>query len=294
MVTKQGPNRGSFMWGTSTANTRIERLWVDVGAQFVRPWRGFFFRLERLHGLNRKNRHHLWLLHTLFLDAINDDCKEFQEYWNSHPVSGLGKELSPNDMRLLGQVQHGVYDNLSDEHHPDTVAEYGGHSSGMERLSDNSNEESESNKSRSDSGMDIDNEEGEDHGAGSDAQMNDMEDEDVEMGGSSSSEGNSMGEEMEIGGGNSEGEDDFWEEESNVSAEGIDGNTIEARIAKANEGNFNHAAVKAPKHKNPFGTKNTFQVFSCTLSGRNAQEIIPAGFGIRPDEWDNGSYPETE
>jgi hypothetical protein len=43
MILLRGPNRASFMWGSSTFNTRIERLWVEVGSQFARRWRAFFF-----------------------------------------------------------------------------------------------------------------------------------------------------------------------------------------------------------------------------------------------------------
>lgn len=96
MIIKQGKGRGSFLWGSSTHNTRIERLWVEVGSQFARAWRAFFFRLEKLHSLDRKNPHHLWLLHYLFLDMINEDCKEFAETWNAHPISGEGHDRSPN------------------------------------------------------------------------------------------------------------------------------------------------------------------------------------------------------
>ena len=72
----------------STRNSRIERLWVEVGSQFVRHWQAFFSRLERLHGLDIERVGHLWLLQDLFLNAINDDCKTFQDEWNLHPIAG--------------------------------------------------------------------------------------------------------------------------------------------------------------------------------------------------------------
>ncbi|ESK83118.1 hypothetical protein Moror_6050 [Moniliophthora roreri MCA 2997] len=52
-------NRGSFMWGMSTRNTRIEWLWVEVGAQFRWRWRAFFYCVEHLHRLDVKNLFHL-------------------------------------------------------------------------------------------------------------------------------------------------------------------------------------------------------------------------------------------
>jgi hypothetical protein len=48
MILARGPNRRSAMWGPSTRNTRIERIWSEVGSQFARAWRAFFLRLERL------------------------------------------------------------------------------------------------------------------------------------------------------------------------------------------------------------------------------------------------------
>lgn len=35
MVYLRGRNRASTMWGDSTRNTRIERLWPEVGSQFA-------------------------------------------------------------------------------------------------------------------------------------------------------------------------------------------------------------------------------------------------------------------
>ncbi|KAJ7737020.1 hypothetical protein B0H14DRAFT_3611897 [Mycena olivaceomarginata] len=128
MVMHRGPGRASFMWGSSTRNTRIERLWVEVGTQFARRWRGFFTRLGRLHRLDRKNPGHLWLLHLLFLDEINHDCVEFQEEWNLHPLRGpMTSDQSPADIRFLGQLTEGVYrhDPL-DGIHPDAINRYYG------------------------------------------------------------------------------------------------------------------------------------------------------------------------
>lgn len=83
------------MPGSSTRNTRIERMWVEVGTQFAYRWRAFFTRLERRHQLDPSNPAHLWLLHLLFLDALNADCDEFRTQWNHHPISGKGKDRSP-------------------------------------------------------------------------------------------------------------------------------------------------------------------------------------------------------
>ena len=96
MILLHGLKHVSFMWGPSVFNTRIEHLWVEVGKQFVHQWHAFFIQLERCHLLERKNQHHHWLLHYLFLDMINEDCQSFCEEWNAHPISGVGGGQSPN------------------------------------------------------------------------------------------------------------------------------------------------------------------------------------------------------
>ncbi|KAJ7118271.1 hypothetical protein C8R44DRAFT_625989 [Mycena epipterygia] len=113
------------MYLRSTRNTRVERLWVEVGSQFARCWRGFFSRLERLHKFDPHNPHHLWLLHHLFLADINKDCEEFQEQWNHHPISGKGHDQTPADMRLIGELKYGQYADNFDDIHPDVVGLYG-------------------------------------------------------------------------------------------------------------------------------------------------------------------------
>ncbi|KAG1848385.1 hypothetical protein C8R48DRAFT_610934 [Suillus tomentosus] len=82
----RGPNRASFMWGSSTHNSRIERSWVEVGTQFARMW----------------------------------------PEWNAHPISGEGHDQSPNDMRLMGQLEHGLYADDCEGIHPDIIRQYYG------------------------------------------------------------------------------------------------------------------------------------------------------------------------
>ncbi|KIO21223.1 hypothetical protein M407DRAFT_80615, partial [Tulasnella calospora MUT 4182] len=109
MVKHRGLNRASYIWGSSTHNTRIERLWVEVGSQFARSWRAFFLRLEEQHGLDPGNTSHRWLLHLLFLDMLNADATAFQKDWNLHGISGLGQNHSPKQDIFSGfdaEVRH--------------------------------------------------------------------------------------------------------------------------------------------------------------------------------------------
>ncbi|KAJ6543011.1 hypothetical protein B0H19DRAFT_957835, partial [Mycena capillaripes] len=222
---------------SSTHNTRIERLWVEVGSQFARRWRAFFYRLEALHGLDRSNAHHLWLLHLLFLSLINEDCEDFRAEWNCHPISGEGHSQSPNDMCFVGQVQNGVYVNDYEDIHP-TVLEryYGVHGPLAPRTSGQT-------------------------GAGQ------LDDEDVPL--PSIHDG----------------------QESDSDSDDDD---LVQQIEEAHTGNFHHKPVAVPKHNNPFSDKETMQVFHDALSAAEEIGLVPAGYGLLPDEWEDGVYPSYE
>ena len=62
---------------SSVHNTRIERLWYDVTNGFGRKWKIFFMDLEAHHGLNPTIPEHIWLLHYLFLPAIQQDAQDW-------------------------------------------------------------------------------------------------------------------------------------------------------------------------------------------------------------------------
>ncbi|KAJ7290934.1 hypothetical protein C8J57DRAFT_1429656 [Mycena rebaudengoi] len=108
MESLRGEHRGSYIWGRSVHNTRIERLWYDITHGFGQKWKNFFVDLEVNHGLNPLIPSHIWLLHHLFLDHINSDAQEWAEAWNSHNIHIRGeRECSPRDMFLFSMVQDG-------------------------------------------------------------------------------------------------------------------------------------------------------------------------------------------
>ncbi|KAG1823745.1 uncharacterized protein BJ212DRAFT_1476618 [Suillus subaureus] len=73
--------------------------------------------------LDPQNANHLWLLHALFLDDVNQDCSNFQAEWNCHPIWDPDtNDKSPKDLWFLGQTLFGVYCDDCKGVHPDTGA----------------------------------------------------------------------------------------------------------------------------------------------------------------------------
>ncbi len=93
----------------SVHNTRIERLWYDVTTGFGKKWKRFFMDLEANYGLDPSHPHHIWLLHVLFLDSVNQDAQDWSLAWNSHKLQIQGeRQRSPRDMFFFGMLQQGV------------------------------------------------------------------------------------------------------------------------------------------------------------------------------------------
>jgi len=101
----------------SVHNIRIERLWVDVTAQVGASWAKAFTDLELHHGLDINNTHHIWLLHYLFLQTLNEQLSFFAESWNQHQMQICGgPNRSPADMFGFDMLVHGLRGD-----YPDTI-----------------------------------------------------------------------------------------------------------------------------------------------------------------------------
>ncbi|KAJ7833139.1 hypothetical protein B0H14DRAFT_2364428 [Mycena olivaceomarginata] len=111
MEAYRGEGRGSYLWGRSVHNVRIEHLWSDITAQIGATWADFFTLLEIRHGLDINNVHHIWLLHYLFLHQLNEQLRFFMESWNQHRIEmrrGPGPNRSPADMFGFDMLALGV------------------------------------------------------------------------------------------------------------------------------------------------------------------------------------------
>ncbi|KAF9779579.1 hypothetical protein BJ322DRAFT_1013264 [Thelephora terrestris] len=135
MEEKMGPDRGSYIWGRSVHNSRIERLWYDMTEGFGRKWKEFFYTLEDCHGLEPSDPSHVWLLHLLFLPTINEDALAWAETWNSHKIQLEGeRRSSPQQLFTRSSLLDGVHGLPPQGEEPEDFSLYGVDWEAMEGL----------------------------------------------------------------------------------------------------------------------------------------------------------------
>lgn len=115
MVEQRGAGRGSFIFGKSVHNQRIERLWRDLYQSCICVFYSIFYQMEDQCLLNVEDDVHMFSLHYVFLPRINHVLDQFTEAWNNHPISTCSN-LSPMQLWISGlsTCGHNIADNSQD------------------------------------------------------------------------------------------------------------------------------------------------------------------------------------
>lgn len=69
---------------------------------------------------------------------------------------------------------------------------------------------------------------------------------------------------------------------------------LENMITEDQEHNIRHAPVRVARHQNPFETEGEEVDFFAILAMVASGDIVPEGYGVLQEEWDDDHYPELE
>lgn len=100
MFRHRGPT--GFKTVPSKHNQRIERVWRDISNKVTWRFRNAFIELESIEGaLDIANDFDLFVLHFVFIPALNQSLEKFRLDWNFHRVRT--EKRTPNNMMFEDQ-----------------------------------------------------------------------------------------------------------------------------------------------------------------------------------------------
>jgi len=90
--------------GKSTGNQKVERLHRDSTEKVLEPYIILFQAFVR-RGFNQDNNLHMYALHYLFLQRLNDSLRQFEDVWNNHNCRSFIKNRSPKQCLVLAEIE---------------------------------------------------------------------------------------------------------------------------------------------------------------------------------------------
>jgi hypothetical protein len=234
--------------------------------QLACHWHAFFVCLETLHCLNHHDPSHLWLLHRLFLNLINEDCLDFKEMWSQHPLSSIGTDDMSPAVSVL--ASSGLVEKLS---HFQELCFFGTTAYGKPIDEFTGSHPDILNLYCSTHGPET---QCEPNITGAGHPPEEMVTKQLDK---------SSGDKSNLGSQN--GDDSEREEYAHV----------QAQLTADLQGNITHKAVKVPYHHNPFATHPEVKaMFLTAFTDTSAEEAVPEHFGVLAEEWEMDTYPTHE
>ena len=97
-----------------------DHSWYDLNQGFGLKWKKFFQDLKLFENLVSTLPSHIWLLHYLFLTAIQADAEMWHHIWNTHKMQLKGeRDQSPQEMFFFGTIIQGPQGLYATEEPPD-------------------------------------------------------------------------------------------------------------------------------------------------------------------------------